>query len=83
MVESTDDRQTYRTIDRVRAVDQIVGDLRERILRGDLADGERLAGERLRRVEAAVHEPENAITLRQLRELVLALADRATGPEPA
>jgi hypothetical protein len=34
-------------------------------------------------VEAAVHEPENAITLRQLRALVLALADRTTGPEPA
>jgi hypothetical protein len=49
----------------------------------DATLGERLAGERLRRVEAAVHEPENAITLRQLRALVLALADRTTGPEPA
>jgi hypothetical protein len=49
----------------------------------DATLGERLAGERLRRVEAAAHEPENAITLRELRELVLALADRATGPQPA
>jgi len=46
MVESTDDRQTYRTIDRVRAVDQILADLRERILRGELAHGERLPAER-------------------------------------
>lgn len=40
----------------------------------DATLGERLAGERLRRVETAPHEPENAITLRQLRELVLRLA---------
>jgi DNA-binding FadR family transcriptional regulator len=46
MVESTDDRRTYRTIDRVRAVDQILADLRERILRGELAHGERLPAER-------------------------------------
>jgi hypothetical protein len=36
----------------------------------DATLGERLAGERLRRVETAPNEPANAITLRQLRELV-------------
>lgn len=40
----------------------------------DATLGERLAGERLRRVVTAPHEPENAITLRQFRELVLRLA---------
>jgi hypothetical protein len=41
----------------------------------DATLGERLAGERLRRVETALHEPSNAITLRQLRDLVRQLAD--------
>jgi hypothetical protein len=42
----------------------------------DATLGERLAGERLRRVENVPAEPANAITLRQLRELVLRLAER-------
>ncbi|HEX4722618.1 MAG TPA: hypothetical protein VH333_08905 [Pseudonocardiaceae bacterium] len=41
----------------------------------DATLGERLAGERLRRVETAPREPENAITLRELRALVLRLAE--------
>jgi hypothetical protein len=48
----------------------------------DATLGERLAGERLRRVETALREPENAITLRELRALVLSLAERTTGPGP-
>ncbi len=46
----------------------------------DATLGERLAGERLRRVETAPREPENAITLRQLRALVLRLAADDTEP---
>jgi hypothetical protein len=46
----------------------------------DATLGERLAGERLRRVETAPREPENAITLRQLRDLVLRLAERGADP---
>jgi hypothetical protein len=45
----------------------------------DATLGERLAGERLRRVETALREPENAITLRELRQLVLGLAERTPG----
>jgi len=40
----------------------------------DATLGERLAGERLRRVVTVPQEPENAITLREFRELVLRLA---------
>lgn len=40
----------------------------------DATLGERLAGERLRRVETAVDEPSNAITLLQLRDVVGGLA---------
>ncbi|HVV25173.1 MAG TPA: hypothetical protein VHF06_37425 [Pseudonocardiaceae bacterium] len=40
----------------------------------DATLGERLAGERLRRVETALHRPDNAITLRELRDLVRRLA---------
>jgi hypothetical protein len=36
----------------------------------DAALGERMAGKWLGRVEAADHEPENTITLGELRELV-------------
>jgi hypothetical protein len=46
----------------------------------DATLGERLAGERLRRVETAPREPDDAITLRELRALVLRLAER--GPRP-
>ncbi|MDT8915682.1 hypothetical protein [Amycolatopsis sp. PS_44_ISF1] len=42
----------------------------------DATLGERLAAERLRRVEAALAEPEATITLLQLRELVQALDER-------
>jgi hypothetical protein len=48
----------------------------------DATLGERLAGERLRRVETAVHEPENAITLRELRTLVRRLAGVPTSSDP-
>ncbi|GAA1241159.1 hypothetical protein GCM10009676_27680 [Prauserella halophila] len=40
----------------------------------DVTLGERLAAQRLRRVETAVAEPDNAITLGELRDLVRALA---------
>jgi GntR family transcriptional regulator, transcriptional repressor for pyruvate dehydrogenase complex len=46
MAESTDDRQAYRTIDRVRAADQILENLRDRILRGEFAHGSRFPAER-------------------------------------
>ncbi|WP_158887452.1 hypothetical protein [Amycolatopsis anabasis] len=42
----------------------------------DAALGERLAGERLRRVETAESEPAGAISLLELRELVRGLAER-------
>jgi hypothetical protein len=45
----------------------------------DATLGERLAGERLRRVEVAESEPEGAITLLELRDLVRGLERR--GPE--
>lgn len=48
----------------------------------DATLGERLAGERLRRVEAAVREPDDAITLRELRDLVRRLAGVPTSPDP-
>jgi hypothetical protein len=48
----------------------------------DATLGERLAGERLRRVETALAEPENAITLRELRDLVRRLAGVPAVPEP-
>lgn len=50
----------------------------------DATLGERVAGERLRRVETALAEPENAITLLDLRDLVgrIELADPASSPEP-
>lgn len=41
----------------------------------DATLGERLAGARLRRVETAVREPDGAITLQELRDLVHGLAD--------
>jgi hypothetical protein len=41
----------------------------------DATLGERLAGERLRRVETALQQPANAITLRELRDLVHRLAE--------
>jgi hypothetical protein len=41
----------------------------------DATLGERLAGERLRRVETALSEPANGITLRELRDLVRQLAE--------
>src|SRR5262249_19286709 len=44
--------------------------------------GERLAGERLRRVETAVRKPDNAITLRELRTLVRRLAGVPAAPDP-
>lgn len=47
----------------------------------DATLGERLAGERLRRVETALHRPENAITLRELRDLVRRLAGIPTPPD--
>ncbi len=48
----------------------------------DATLGERLAGERLRRVETALHEPANAITLRELRNLVRGLAGLPAAPDP-
>jgi hypothetical protein len=48
----------------------------------DATLGERLAGERLRRVETAVRKPDNAITLRELRTLVRRLAGVPAAPEP-
>jgi hypothetical protein len=48
----------------------------------DATLGERLAGERLRRVETALHEPANAITLRELRALVRRLAGLPAAPDP-
>jgi hypothetical protein len=41
----------------------------------DATLGERLAGQRLRRVETALREPAGAITLRELRDLVRGLSD--------
>ena len=46
MPESTDDRRAYRTIDRVRAADQILEDLRDRILRGEFPHGSRFPADR-------------------------------------
>jgi GntR family transcriptional repressor for pyruvate dehydrogenase complex len=46
MAASTDDRRAYRTIERVRAADQIMEDLRDRILRGELAHGSRFPADR-------------------------------------
>jgi len=46
MAESADDRRAYRKIDRVRAADQILEDLRDRILRGEFAHGSRFPAER-------------------------------------
>lgn len=48
----------------------------------DATLGERLAGERLRRVETALRPPLNAITLRELREMVIRLAERPEPTEP-
>jgi hypothetical protein len=45
----------------------------------DAALGERLAAERLRRVETASAEPEDALTLAELRTLVRELAERVPG----
>jgi hypothetical protein len=47
----------------------------------DATLGERLAGERLRRVETALKQPENAITLRELRRLVRRLAGVPDRPD--
>lgn len=49
----------------------------------DATLGERLAGERLRRVETALQRPANAITLRELRVLVRRLAGLPDPPDPA
>jgi hypothetical protein len=51
----------------------------------DATLGERVAGERLRRVETALEQPENAITLGELRALVAELAVQAgvAGPDAA
>lgn len=49
----------------------------------DATLGERLAGERLRRVETALRLPENAITLRELRDVVHRLAENHPMPDPA
>jgi GntR family transcriptional regulator, transcriptional repressor for pyruvate dehydrogenase complex len=46
MAESGDERRAYRRIDRVRVADQILEDLRERILRGELPHGSRFPAER-------------------------------------
>ncbi|HEX3791203.1 MAG TPA: hypothetical protein VHW44_25300 [Pseudonocardiaceae bacterium] len=46
----------------------------------DATLGERVAGERLRWVETAVAEPQNAITLLELRTLVSTLIDGPTDP---
>lgn len=48
----------------------------------DATLGERLAGERLRRVETAFVKPDNAITLRELRDLVRRLAGATDTPDP-
>jgi hypothetical protein len=48
----------------------------------DATLGERLAGERLRRVETALHRPANAITLRELKVLVHRLAGLPDPPDP-
>ncbi|HEX3590921.1 MAG TPA: hypothetical protein VHV74_14915 [Pseudonocardiaceae bacterium] len=48
----------------------------------DATLGERLAGERLRRVETAFSKPDNAITLRELRTLVRRLAGGSATPDP-
>lgn len=45
----------------------------------DATLGERLAGERLRRVETAENEPENTITLLEFRDLVRELAGPSAG----
>jgi hypothetical protein len=47
----------------------------------DATLGERLAGERLRRVETALKQPDNAITLRELRHLVRRLAGVPDRPD--
>lgn len=47
----------------------------------DATLGERLAAERLRRVETAVAEPEGTITLLQLRDVVLGLAGNVGGAD--
>jgi GntR family transcriptional repressor for pyruvate dehydrogenase complex len=46
MAESTGDQRAYRKIDRVRVADQILEDLRDRILRGELAHGSRFPADR-------------------------------------
>jgi len=46
MKEETDEGRAYRRIDRVRAADQILDDLRERILSGELAHGSRFPPDR-------------------------------------
>ena len=49
----------------------------------DATLGERVAGERLRRVETALDQPDNSITLGELRTLVTDLADKGQEePEP-
>jgi hypothetical protein len=49
----------------------------------DATLGERLAAERLRRVETADREPEGAISLLELRELVRGLEDPAAADRPS
>lgn len=49
----------------------------------DATLGERLAGRWLRRVESADNEPENAITLLELRDLIRKLDGRTEDDEPA
>jgi GntR family transcriptional repressor for pyruvate dehydrogenase complex len=46
LAEGTDGQRVYRTIERVRAADQILEDLRGRILRGEFAHGSRFPAER-------------------------------------
>ncbi|HWC78922.1 MAG TPA: hypothetical protein VG756_03065 [Pseudonocardiaceae bacterium] len=46
----------------------------------DATLGERVAGERLRRVETALERPENAITLGELRALVTGLGENSEDP---
>jgi GntR family transcriptional repressor for pyruvate dehydrogenase complex len=46
MAESTEGPRAYRRIDRVRAADQILDDLRDRILQGELPHGSRFPPER-------------------------------------
>jgi hypothetical protein len=49
----------------------------------DATLGERLAAQRLRRVETALLRPQNAISLRELRTLVHRLAEPPVGPDAA